>query len=314
SFALPATRANLENKVRLLGSTLDPKKARSDQAGWKPVAESLRRSLIEPIERSNILENANRLAIVPYGFLHDLPFAALTKNDDGNQRFLVEDYDLFYPPSATFLAANKPSGRKTRMITFGLNGSGKEDLPPLKFAEEESRSVAQVFSGEAILENRADETEFKRLAPKATHLHIAAHAFAEQDMPLFSRLILRSSKMDDGNLTTREVFELGIDTELVTIAACEGAKSFSADPEGLIEIDRIGLTEAFLNAGSRSVLASLAPISDRATTDLMTTFYTNLRTKDKAASLSLAQRKMIGSPVYQHPRYWANFVLIGSDH
>ena len=135
-------------------------------------------------------------------------------------------------------------------------------------------------------------------------------------MPLFSRLFLNPSKKDDGNLTTREIFELGIDASLVTIAACEGAASFSADSRGLVEVDRIGLSEAFLHAGSKSVLASLSPVSDRATTDLMKNFYQNLLTKDKAKSLALAQRAMLRDETnrkFTHPKYWANFVLIGTD-
>jgi CHAT domain-containing protein len=131
-------------------------------------------------------------------------------------------------------------------------------------------------------------------------------------MPLFSRLLLKSTEKDDGNLTVREIFELGIETDLVTIAACEGAKSFSADSQELSEIDRIGLTEAFLHAGSKSVFASLAPVSDSATVELMKDFYTNLKTKDKAESLALAQRKMIQNN-FKHPRFWSPFIMVGAD-
>ena len=189
-------------------------------------------------------------------------------------------------------------------------------MPPLKFAVEESKSVAEIFSGDAKLENDADETVLKNIAQKVSHIHIATHAISEPEMPLFSRLLLSSTGKDDGNLTTREIFELGFKTDLITIAACEGARSFSTDPEGLTDVDRIGLTEAFLYAGSKSVLASLSPASDKATNDLMKVFYTNLLNKDKATSLALAQRKMLrgeGNQQFTHPKYWANFVLIGTD-
>lgn len=313
SFALPVTRSNLKNKTRLLQSSLFSKEAADETVNWKPIAESLRESLIEPFEKTEILENKNRLAIIPFGFLHDLPFAALTKNENGQRHFLVEDYILFFPPSATFLVKDKNSTKSKKLISFGRNSSDKSDLPPLKFAVQESKAIAEIFSGETRLENMANETEFKKLASKYSHLHFAMHAFAEPDMPLFSRLVLKSTAEDDGNLTVREIFELGIDADLVTIAACEGARSFSADGEGLIEIDRTGLTEAFLHAGSRSVLASLSPVSDKATTDLMQNFYTNLLKEDKAASLAFSQRRMLSEGEFTHPKYWANFVLIGTD-
>ena len=315
SFALPVSRSNLQNKVRLLQSSMFSSGRSEETNDWNPIAQSLRESLIHPIEKSGILKDIDRLAIIPFGFLHDLPFAALGGNESHQIRFLVEDYVLFFPPSATFMTVAQDSKQSKNLIAFGRNASNR-DLPPLKFAVEESKSVAQIFSGNAKIENGATETDFKRLASKASHLHIATHAIAEPEMPLFSRLLLNHSEKDDGNLTTREIFELGIDASLVTIAACEGAASFSADSRGLVEVDRIGLTEAFLHAGSKSVLASLSPVSDRATTDLMKNFYQNLLTKDKAKSLALAQRAMLHDETnrkFTHPRYWANFVLIGTD-
>ncbi len=308
SFLLPVTRSNVKNKVKILQSSLVAKKETED---WQPIAESLREGLIKPIEDAKVLEDKTRLAIVPFAFLHDLPFAVLP-NKQG--RFLVEDYVLFYPPSATFLQKEFKNKTAEKFYSFGINKT--ENLPDLKFAVEESKSVTEIFAGESKIEDKANETEFKKIAPKANHLHISTHAIAEPEMPLFSRMLLKSTQDDDGNLTVREIFELGIDAELVTIAACEGAKSFSADQEGLIEIDRIGLTEAFLHGGSKSVLASLSPASDKATKDLMTSFYTNLLEKDKATSLANAQREMLNGGIdskFTHPKYWANFVLIGTD-
>lgn len=304
SFALPVSRSNLKNKTRLLQTSVFSKNESED---WQPIARSLRESLIEPLENSGVLANKNRLAIISFSFLHDLPFAVLM-NDE--RRYLIEDYVLFFPPSAAFLQNNYQSKDVKKLLGFGINKT--ENLPDLKFAVEESRSAAEIFSGEARLETEATETEFKNSASKVSHLHIAAHAVAEPEMPLFSRLLLKSTETDDGNLTVREIFELGIEADLVTIAACEGAKSFSADTEGLIEIDRIGLTEAFLHAGSKSVLASLSPVSDAATTEFMKDFYTNLKEKDKAESLALTQRKMIQNN-FKHPRFWSPFILVGAD-
>jgi len=306
-FLLPVSRSNLKNKVRLLQSSIF---AKNESEDWQPIARSLRENLLEPLETSGVLQNKNRLAIVPFGFLHDLPFTALMNTE---KRFLIEDYTIFYPPSATFLQKgihHKGTDNTKNFISFGINQS--RDLPSLKFAEEEAVTVAEIFSGEAKLENDATETEFKNRATKVSHLHLATHAVAEPEMPLFSRLLLKSTEKDDGNLTVREIFELGIETDLVTIAACEGAKSFSADSEGLIEIDRIGLTEAFLHAGSKSVLVSLSPVSDAATVEFMKDYYTNLKTNDKADSLAISQRKMLLGN-YKHPRFWSSFILVGTD-
>lgn len=302
-FLLPVSRSTLRNKTRLLNASIFSKDESDD---WQVIARSLRENLLEPLEKTDVLKDKNHLAIVPFGVLHDLPFAVLMSNEN---RFLIEDYTLFFPPSATFLQ-RKTTPSEKKMVSFGINQT--ENLPDLKFAVEESKAAAEICAGEAKVETQATETEFKNSISKTTHLHLATHAVAEAEMPLFSRLLLKPTEKDDGNLTVREIFELGIKTDLVTLAACEGAKSFSADIEGLIEIDRIGLTEAFLHAGSNSVLASLAPISDAATVEFMKDFYTNLKENDKAESLSITQRKMLQTK-FKHPRFWSPFILVGKS-
>ena len=165
SFALPVSRSNLQNKVRLLQSSMFSSGRGEETNDWQPIAQSLRESLIDPIEKADILKGIDRLAIIPFGFLHDLPFATLARNESNQIRFLVEDYVLFFPPSATFLTVAQDSKQTKNLIAFGRNAS-KRNLPPLKFAVEESKSVARIFSGNAKTENEATETDFKKLASK----------------------------------------------------------------------------------------------------------------------------------------------------
>ena len=80
--------------------------------------------------------------------------------------------------------------------------------------------------------------------------------------------------------------------------------------------DFVGLTRAFLQAGSASVLATLWQVDDRSTVDLMKDFYTHLEDTgvqgDKAVALARAQRALRASEDYRHPYYWAPFVLVGA--
>ena len=73
--------------------------------------------------------------------------------------------------------------------------------------------------------------------------------------------------------------------------------------------DVLGLTRAWIYAGTPSVLASLWKVDDRATSRLMTAFYENLKTHDKAKALQLAQLDMIKEGL--SPYYWAAFCLYG---
>jgi CHAT domain-containing protein len=108
-----------------------------------------------------------KLGIVPFGFLHDLAFAALVCNDDTGRRFLIEDHTIFYIPSATFFhtlfASEKPS--EQMFLSFGINGTDEEELQPLRFAEEEASVIASLFNGQSRINSAATETELKQLAP-----------------------------------------------------------------------------------------------------------------------------------------------------
>lgn len=346
---LPVSQRTLAAKTKLFRSLIFTNEA-TDTA-WLPVAESLRTILIEPLEKSGALKEIERIGFVPYAFLHDLPFAALVRRENENIKFLVEDYTLFQIPSMTFYASkNKslpprpssadgsallnyrltpessggPDSQQSVTIAFGRNQSSEAKLPDLEFAAEEAQTVAQATRGTAFINKQATETEIKRLAYNCDYLHLSTHAIAESDMPLFSRLLLEPTNTDDGNLTVREIFELGLRTRLVTLSACETGQSFSASGNEFIEQDRIGLIEAFLHAGANSVLATLLPVSDRATTEFMKAFYQRLSSTDKATALAETQRAIIRGEVsyaadsrqleMRHPRYWAPFILVGDSH
>ena len=75
----------------------------------------------------------------------------------------------------------------------------------------------------------------------------------------------------------------------------------------------IGLTRAFLYAGTSSVLVSLWSVADRSTSELMVEFYRNLieRGQNKSQSLRESKLFMMEYPEFTHPFYWAPFVIVG---
>ena len=75
----------------------------------------------------------------------------------------------------------------------------------------------------------------------------------------------------------------------------------------------IGLTHGFLSAGSKSVVASLWKVDDRATAALMSYFY-NAMLQEKlppSAALRAAKLKMKQDKQWSAPYYWAGFVFQG---
>jgi CHAT domain-containing protein len=113
-------------------------------------------------------------------------------------------------------------------------------------------------------------------------------------------------------LEVKEIFQLDLKAGLVVLSACEtGLGKLSTGDE------LVGLTRAFIYAGTPTVVASLWKVQDMSTTELMASFYKNLRTMNKVEALRQAQLGLIrnqdaaGSLPTSHPYFWAPFILVG---
>jgi CHAT domain-containing protein len=75
-----------------------------------------------------------------------------------------------------------------------------------------------------------------------------------------------------------------------------------------------GIAGAALRAHAGSALGSLWPVDDEATKTLMVRFYEQLISgkSSKAKALQQAQLDLIGSRTFDHPFFWAPFILVGS--
>jgi CHAT domain-containing protein len=80
------------------------------------------------------------------------------------------------------------------------------------------------------------------------------------------------------------------------------------------------LSRAFLSAGARRVIASLWPVSDNATTELMKRFFVEIsgslqrgESPDYAVALQRARNhvRQCENGRWSEPYFWAPFVLLG---
>jgi CHAT domain-containing protein len=128
--------------------------------------------------------------------------------------------------------------------------------------------------------------------------------FVQRNQLLLSSLVLapdRSGSAGPTILTAEEVGSLDLrGTDLVVLSACETGLGCTAGSDGVI-----GLTRAFLTAGSRSVVSSLWKVDDAATSFLMQEFYRNLwerRYSSKSEALRQAQLTVLRSPAHVSER------------
>ena len=72
------------------------------------------------------------------------------------------------------------------------------------------------------------------------------------------------------------------------------------------------MRRALVIAGSESQLISLWKVSDDATKDLMVAYYGRLiKGEGRSEALRQIQLEMLKSENYQHPFYWASFIISG---
>jgi len=295
-------------KINLLRELIqDP----SMNSWWAP-ADSLSDALIRPLQQDKLLDGVNHLYVVPHDILNYLPFALLPTGEASTERVVMEQYTLSYLPAAVTLvrdySANKPSQQLLALAPAKTR---------LKYALEEARSITDLYQPDSRLLSGADATEsaFKQQAGLFRVLHLSTHGYFNTNNPLLSGLELEPDSSNDGFLEVHEILGLSLDADLVTLSACEtgmGSGFFNELPAG---DEFVSLTRAFLLAGSRSVLATLWQVDDRSTVAIMEGFYGRLRKTDQhngqASALAQVQRELRNSSRYQHPFYWAPFVLVG---
>ncbi|HRE26930.1 MAG TPA: CHAT domain-containing protein [Anaerolineales bacterium] len=257
-------------------------------------------ALIAPV-RDDLTQDTE-LIIVPHGQLHYLPFAALF---DGAS-YLNDAFTLRLLPSAGLLrhlgsSAIDPSGGRSGPGRFLAIGYSSNDQLPA--ARAEALSIAARMSGDALIEDEATAAALLERAPQLRALHLATHAEFRADNPLFSGLALA-----DGWLTTLDLFNWRLNASLVTLSACQTGRSVIGGGDEIL-----GLLRALLYAGAQSVVASLWPVQDAATAQLMERFYAGLAAGlPKSLALRDAQRTLRQNGL-EHPYYWAPFFLVGDS-
>jgi CHAT domain-containing protein len=193
------------------------------------------------------------------------------------------------------------SGGAARALSMLSPDLLREGMAPLPGTEDEIKSISILFPENIILLGR-DMTRRKveeTIRGKST-IHFATHGLLDPAHPLFSGLVL-----SDTILTTGDIFGLDLEAGLVVLSACNTAGGELSGGDELV-----GMSRAFMYAGSPSVVASLWSVSDESTTLLMKLFYRELRKGSPVArALQEAQKELIEK--YPEPFYWAPFVLIG---
>jgi CHAT domain-containing protein len=296
---LALNRTELISKVTALRDSINQVE---EKGKFRKASEELYQVLIEP---ALPFVNGKELLIIPHDVLHYLPYQALLSPEG---KYLIQDYPIRYLSSASLMqfTQQKKGANREKVLVMGNPNLG-DPAYNLRFAEREARGIAELYPKSGVyLRSEATESRAVALSPNHDMLHFAVHAeFNEQD-PLDSGLLLAGEGKDDGRLKAGEIFSLNLKADLVVLSACEtGLGTISSGDE------IIGLTRAFIYAGTPSVITTLWKVNDRASYELMSAFYSNLKTMTKSEALRQAQLKTMKE--FPHPFFWAAYGLAGES-
>ena len=210
-----------------------------------------------------------------------------------------------------FAPSFSPSDARTNDFAFDRR-STSDSLAELAGASEEVEILSSLFEGESLKQQNASEYEFKQKAGSYDVIHLATHAIIDDINPMKSRLLFSSEldSLEDGNLHAYELFNLDLSASMAVLSACNTGFGKVHKGEGVQSLGR-----AFAYAGCPSIVMSLWPAPDEATSEIMQIFYAELADgASKDAALRTAKLAFLeNQPDFLlHPFYWAGFIVQGN--
>ena len=266
---------------RLAAGRGSPAARRVVRAALDADARGLDAAIIEPLGLGPA-----PLVIIPSGTLYALPWHALPG---------LRTTSVAVAPSVSgwlrARSAERPGGAAVLIAGPGLAAADAEIVALGGIYPRASSLTGSGATVEAALEALDG-------APVA---HLAAHGTFRADNPLFSSL-----RLADGPLTVYDIERLGTPPDVLVLSACDGGRHGVTGGDELV-----GLAATLIRMGSRSLLAPLVPISDRASLPLAVGLHRELATGASAAD-ALARARAEGADDDESAAARASFVALGA--
>lgn len=304
----------------------------------RPSGLAIYKVLAAPIEAHLKAQGVKTVLWSLDGTLRLIPVGALW---DG-EKFLVERrVHAYFPGSDALRPDDKRTGYRVLACGASKAAPGYAALPGV---DAELSAIATAFPGKPLRNGEFTRKALEEgLRAKPTVLHLASHFSLRPGPPENSQLLL-----GDGTKMSLQEMEslpnsLFASLRLVVLSACETAPG-AEDSDGYATE---GMAERLLRKGVGAVAASLWPVADQPTAELMRRMYAKLAANPKTSPLAalrsvqlefLSGRQIVsvpagvrrsdtkakraasaapkwptGLPRYAHPYYWAPFVLTGNS-
>jgi hypothetical protein len=192
---------------------------------------SLSRALLDPAG----LDDARRVVLTAPGVLGGIPWSMLPG---------LRDRVLTLPASASRWVGLRDAAPVPSAAGFAVG-------PRVDRGAEEVETAARAWQSPRTME-RATVDDVTSLATDVDVLHIAAHGRHSSDNPMFSGL-----ELADGALFGYDIDRMPRVPSTVVLSACEAGRSSVRWGE-----EAVGMTRAWLHAGTRCVIAAPVVVAD----------------------------------------------------
>ena len=306
-YSRSISEVKIKNIIARLREQLDNSEFNvSQERAFQQQSQQVYNLLIEPLAKDLAKSNSKTLVFVLDGVLRNIPMSMLY---DG-KKYLVESYNLALTPGLQLVP---PQGGNTRTQYQALLGGISEErqgFKPLTGVKQELAMISSLMPSQQLINAEFNQSQFstKLVADRSSIVHLATHGEFSSD-PTKTFILTWDNRLDLdrlNNLLQNRNLQSNQGIDLLVLSACETANGDNRAT--------LGLAGVAIKARTKSTIASLWKVNDRATQLLMANFYQNLVTKKlgKAESLKLAQQSLLQYPQYRAPYYWAAFVLVGN--
>lgn len=250
---------------------------------------------------------ARNIVIVPYGSMALLSFDALCTSPTATRwsdvAFLGRNHTVRYARSVAEALSTTAQCPRSDAFFAAAHSDSLADLP---FARTLIERLHATYKG-SVFEDDLDGSELLGAFTSPGLLHIATHG-VNPAVPDAAPFLL----LGDGPWTSARLHDKEIHRTLAVLSTCSSGSGRNYQGEGVMS-----MAHAFLNAGTTSVVHTLWPVDDRATSEILRTFYEGL---DDGLLASEALQQAKTDFIKRHaddglaaPFHWSGIVLSGSD-
>ncbi len=283
--------------------------------------------LLKPLEPLT-----SKINIIGDDILGYIPFTALLKstpnrpNDVHSFDFLCKSHEIRTNYSLALLQKMEknisigegiisfaPAYRPTPEQKPKLTHVRSEDLVPLLYNQKLSDDLKMKNWSSKIFKGKEAELDsFFYYAPNYKVINFSMHASLNETTPDSSYLVFSNINSRPFLLYFQDIHRIRLESELVTLSACETGTGQLYKGEGIMSLAR-----AFIYAGAKALVTTLWKVNDKSTSIIMSQFYKNAaKGQTKSEALQNAQLKYLenASPAEAHPFYWAPFIIMGDNN